>query len=74
MSDPIHEATVTAVSKALDAACEGHGVLPPRDIAARFWAETVLRESLNRGALPTPETLSAMLEGVPALFISDRNK
>lgn len=72
--DTIRAAAVEAVSEALDLACESHNILPPRDITARLWAESVLAASLSQGRLPTQVDLTAMLEGVPPLFISDRNK
>ena len=72
--DPIEDAAVSAVSKALDLACESHNILPPRDITARLCAESILAASLSQGRLPTQVDLTAMLDGVPPLFISDRNK
>ncbi len=72
--DPIQEAAVTAVSQALDLACECHNILPPRDITAHLWAESILAASLKQGRLPTQVDLTEMLNGVPPLFISDRNK
>ena len=72
--DPIQEAAVGAVSEALDLACASHNILPPRDITAQLWAESLLAESLKQGRLPTQVDLTEMLKGVPPLFISDRNK
>jgi len=71
--NPIHTAAVAAVSDGLTLACESHNILPPRGIAASLWAETVLAASLQQGRLPSLVDLTKMLEGVPPLFISDRN-
>lgn len=72
--DTIRPAAIAAVSQALDTACESHNILPPRDITAHLWAESVLAASLAQGRLPTQVDLTKMLEGVPPLFISDRNR
>lgn len=72
--DVIHQAAVAAVKAGLDGACATHNILPPRDISAHLWAESILAQSLTRGCLPTKESLESMLEGIPPLFISDRNK
>jgi hypothetical protein len=72
--DPIHDAAVAAVSQALDLACETNNILPPRDITAHLWAESMLAESLKQGRLPSQVDLNRMLLGVPPLFISDRNR
>lgn len=73
-TDPIRAAALSAVSEGLDLACEAHNILPPRDIAAHLWAESVLAASLAQGRLPSQVDLTEMLKGVPPLFISDRNK
>ena len=72
--DPIHDAAVAAVSQALDLACERHNILPPRDITAHLWAESVLAASVRQGRLPSLVDLTVMLKDVPPLFISDLNK
>lgn len=73
-TDTIRSAAIAAVSEALDLACEHNEILPPRDITAYLWAESVLAASLQQGRLPSQVDLDAMLKGVPALFISDRNR
>jgi len=73
-NDIIRDAARRAVSGALDLACEANDILPPLDIAAHLWAESVLAASLAQGRLPSQVDLTEMLKGVPPLFISDRNK
>lgn len=72
--DTIRPAALVAVSQALDLACEHNQILPPQDITAHLWAESVLAASLEQGRLPSQVDLTEMLKGVPPLFISDRNK
>ena len=74
LPDTIRPAAVPAVTHALDPACESPGILPHRAITALLWAEFVLAASLAQGRLPTQVDRTKMLEGVPPLFISDRNK
>lgn len=74
MSNVIRDATLNAVSGALDTACERQGILPPVGITARLWAESVLGDALAHHTLPSQDELDKMLQGVPPLFISDRNR
>jgi hypothetical protein len=74
MSDPITSAATDAVGRALNEACEAHNILPPLDITAHLWAVNTLQGALAHGRLPSTDELSKMLDGVPPLLISDRNK
>ena len=73
-NEPIKDALTQAVAQGLDLACTANGILPPAGFTREWWAQGIIDQMVSQGDLPTQEDLNRIVAGMPALFVSDRNK